>query len=111
MGCQDSAEVTITEPTALIATGSATPITCFGDADGSVSVAASEGTPGYTYAWSTVPSETTSDVSGLIPGSYSVTITDANGCTETVSTTVGDQLEVIAGICFQSTISGGIANG
>ena len=41
----------------------------------------------YTYLWSTL--ETTPSITGLTAGSYSVTITDSQGCTQTKSTLVG----------------------
>lgn len=52
---------------------------CHGTASGGVSVVASGGTPGFTYEWSN--GATTNNNSPIIAGSYSVTITDAVGCT------------------------------
>ncbi len=60
--------------------------TSCGDANGTLSVAASGGTGAYTYAWSN--GATTATVTGLAAGSYSVTVTDAKGCTATTSGTV-----------------------
>ncbi|MFC2014633.1 hypothetical protein ACFLUP_01425 [Chloroflexota bacterium] len=40
----------------------------------------------YEYLWSN--GDTTEDISGLMPGDYSVIVTDANGCTTTASATV-----------------------
>jgi hypothetical protein len=51
--------------------------------DGSLTVTASGGTPGYSYAWSNGGS--TASISNLAAGSYSLTVTDANGCTHTGS--------------------------
>ncbi|MDF1694812.1 MAG: Ig-like domain-containing protein [Saprospiraceae bacterium] len=58
-------------------------VTC---ADPSVQLTASPA--GLSYAWSGGGSNQTKDVT--VPGVYTVTVTDANGCTDTASTTVGD---------------------
>ena len=59
---------------------------CFGNANGTAIVVGSNGTLPYTYLWSN--SATTSSISGLASGTYSVTVTDGLGCTETASTTI-----------------------
>jgi hypothetical protein len=77
--------VTITEPTALVATSSSTdvgPVPCTGTAQ----VIVSGGTSPYTYLWNS--GQTTSSIFGLCPGTYTATVTDANGCNSTVSETV-----------------------
>ena len=63
-------------------------MTCNGDADGSISVTASGGTAGYTYLWDDASAQTTSTATGLAPGDYTVTVTDANGCTFTTTPAV-----------------------
>ncbi|MCB0530751.1 MAG: T9SS type A sorting domain-containing protein [Lewinellaceae bacterium] len=77
--CTATATVSITQPPVLAANTSAMPQMANGAADGSASANPSGGTPGYTYLWST--NETTASITGLLPGSYTVTVTDANGCT------------------------------
>lgn len=83
-GCTAETSIVVTEPTALTSTVSGSNyngygVSCFGSTDGSVTTATVGGTPGYTYSWSN--GAITSDISGLGAGSYSVVITDANGCT------------------------------
>ncbi|MEO5642282.1 MAG: PKD domain-containing protein [Bacteroidia bacterium] len=61
------------------ASGTVTNISCFASTDGSIDLTPTGNAP-FTYLWS--PSaQTTQDRSGLTAGSYSVTVTDVNGCT------------------------------
>jgi len=85
-GCTATATVTITQPSVLAANASGTPQMANGAADGTATAAPVGGTPGYTYAWSN--SGTTQTITDLLPGSYTVTITDANGCTAVSIATV-----------------------
>lgn len=89
-GCIDTAKVIITQPNAALSlnTSSVSNVNCFGDVTGSATVVAANGTPGYTYAWNTVPVQTTAAATGLAAGTYTCTVTDANGCTETINTTI-----------------------
>ncbi|MBL7779832.1 MAG: T9SS type A sorting domain-containing protein, partial [Saprospiraceae bacterium] len=80
-GCTAAAATTVTEPTALQLTTTTTAQTAVNLNDGTASVSASGGTPGYTYAW--VTGSTTAALSNLSPGTITVTVTDANGCTAT----------------------------
>jgi hypothetical protein len=59
---------------------------CTGVADGSIDLTVSGGVPGYTYAWSN--GATTQDLSGLLAGSYTVTVTDTGGCTAGLGVTI-----------------------
>jgi gliding motility-associated-like protein len=86
--CPGSTTVTITQPaSALNASASATAATC-GSNNGSATVSATGGTGSYTYSWSPGGAATAS-ISNLSSGSYTVTVTDANGCTTTASANVG----------------------
>ncbi len=79
-GCVASDTVTISEPTPLgVALDSIDNALCFGDANGAIAITTSGGTAPYSYAWSN--GDTTEDVSGLVAGSYTGTITDSRGCT------------------------------
>ncbi len=78
--------VTITQPAAITVSTSVTDESCDGANDGSIILTVSGGTPGYSYNWST--GAISQNISSLPDGTYSVTITDANGCTQTASATV-----------------------
>ncbi len=85
-GCQNTQTVSITQPSAITATAAATAANC-GQTDGSASVTASGGTGTLTYAWSN--GGTTSSITGLSAGNYTLTLTDGNGCTSTAQASVG----------------------
>lgn len=55
---------------------------------GSVVAIPAGGTGPYTYLWNTTPPATTQTISSVPPGNYTVTVTDANGCTLSASTTL-----------------------
>lgn len=88
-GCTDTQTFTPAEPAALTAGATSTNSNC-GQSDGSVTASAGGGTPGYTYSWDDPSSSTTTTVNNLIAGTYTVTVTDANGCVQTATTTVVD---------------------
>ncbi|HTF05919.1 MAG TPA: T9SS type A sorting domain-containing protein [Bacteroidia bacterium] len=80
--CQSTATVLITEPGVLTPSSQQTDVTCNGDCDGSATVTPSGGTQPYTYAWdSAAGNQTTATANNLCAGTYSVTVTDFNGCT------------------------------
>jgi hypothetical protein len=85
--CQTTRSFTINQPTALTAGISKTDVSCNSGSNGTATVSASGGTPGYTYSWS--PSGgTNATATGLASGTYTCTITDANSCQITRSVTV-----------------------
>jgi len=59
-------------------------VTCAGDADGSADVIISTGNGPYTYQWNPAVS-TGPQAAGLAAGSYSLTITDVAGCSQSFS--------------------------
>ena len=80
-GCSDTASAIVLQPVSMIAAHDSTPASCIGNNDGIASVIASNGTAPYSYLWSN--GATNATASGLIAGTYMVTITDANSCTKT----------------------------
>jgi hypothetical protein len=77
----------VTQPSAVVVASSLGNVSCYGGSNGFVSVTVSGGTPGYSYSWSPTGGVTRS-ISGLLPGTYSVVVTDANACTALRSFTV-----------------------
>jgi gliding motility-associated-like protein len=84
-GCADAVAIEITSPNPWIVDFYITPATCLDG--GIVNVVSRGATAPYTYSWS--GGQTGSTVTGLIPGIYEVTITDANGCSVEKQINVG----------------------
>ncbi len=95
-GCTTTTTRTITAPAPIVITPSSTPTTCFGTATGSVSATATGGTGAITFSWSGGLGSGAS-IGSVLAGSYTVTATDANGCTATASVTVANGPNVVAG--------------
>ncbi|MBT7141792.1 MAG: hypothetical protein HN894_00535, partial [Bacteroidetes bacterium] len=81
-GCQLSNSMIISQPTALNAVVVGTFTICYGTNEGTaITIPSNGGTPPYSYLWST--GQTNGILMGLSAGSYLLTLTDANGCTDT----------------------------
>ncbi|MFZ6011687.1 MAG: SprB repeat-containing protein, partial [Bacteroidota bacterium] len=88
-GCTNTISVTVSSPSAVggsIAVSN--PISCFGGNNGALNLTPSGGTGPYTFVWSN--SATTEDLSGLVAGTYAVTIKDNNNCTGSASIVLGE---------------------
>ena len=79
--CKATFNTSISQPTAVVAATSVVTAPTCGNFDGKATVSASGGTGAYTYLWdANTGGKTTQSVTGLPAGSYSVQVTDANGC-------------------------------
>jgi hypothetical protein len=84
---------------------SSTPVTCMYSANGSMTASATGGTGPYTYTWSN--SQTGATATSLLPGTYYVYVTDANGCHDHNHGNVGNSMSSNACYC---TITGTVYN-
>ena len=86
-GCSDTGSVLLTQPSALaVAAPSLQQVSCFGLSNGQASVSVSGATPPYSYLWNT--GSTSNTISNLIAGNYSLVVTDAQGCVDSISTQI-----------------------
>jgi hypothetical protein len=93
-GCTGSVSVTVGEPAAVVASATAIDALCNGGV-GEVNASAVGGTGSYTFSGVGL-TFSGSVASGVSAGTYVVVATDANGCTGSVSVTVGEPAAVVA---------------
>ena len=106
----DYGSVTLTQPAVLKATVTSTNVTCNGN-DGTATANATGGTPSYSYLWNDPSSQTVQTATGLSPGDYTVTVTDANGCTTTSSVTISQPNALSATVSSTNVTCSGASNG
>ena len=117
-GCITSDTISINTSSLDLTITSVVPETCFGDCDGSATVAATGGTPTYTFQWdANAANQLTAQALNLCVGSYTVTVTDAANCSNSISTNITgpDVLTVTAAVnvplsCFGNCDGAAIAN-
>ena len=85
--------IAISEPLSISLTFSIDEITNLGGSDGGVNLTVTGGFFPYTYLWSN--GETTQNLVNISAGTYSVTVSDYNSCTEVGSVVVADGLNVL----------------
>ncbi|GAB4279415.1 MAG: hypothetical protein Kow0068_03390 [Marinilabiliales bacterium] len=93
--CNDvySYDITVFEhPTVNV---TVTDVTCNGACDGTATAVVNGGTPNYTYIWDDTASQTTSTANNLCAGNINVTVTDANGCTNTSGSSITENSAII----------------
>jgi gliding motility-associated-like protein len=89
-GCVTSDSILVDSPGLISPNAVISNISCFGLSDGAINVSTTGGVQPYAFQWNTgAPSE---DLSGLLPGTYTLVITDANNCVVTNSFTVTQPL-------------------
>lgn len=94
-GCQAQASQIVGEPGGPLAANEVViDVLCFGAATGSIDPVISGGTPIYNYLWST--GATSATLNALIAGTYDLTVTDQNGCTDSWSWVVKEPLAPLA---------------
>ncbi len=83
VGCPEFDSIFVPQPDSIQLNPTITPVTCFGAADGSIRVDVTGGTPPYSYSWSN--GGQSFQQTGFSVGTYSVTVTDDNGCSQSIN--------------------------
>ncbi len=94
-GCFATAIANVGEQSSITYTLAATPVSCFDLSDGSVSANVSAGNGPFTYAWSTTPIQGNASLSNLPSGNYTITITDALGCSVVDNININSPSQVV----------------
>jgi len=118
--CSTSASRMVTVYPSLNLSFTSTDAACATAANGTITLTVNGGTPGFNYNWSN--NATTKDLTGIPPGTYNVTVDDANGCSATGSQSIGAgqpaalSFSITDAKCFGTsdgaidmTVTGGIA--
>jgi len=96
-GCSQVKTEIVTEPALLTSFATPEAVHCFGDNTGALHLDAAGGTPQYTIAW-TGPNGYSGNgfnIANLFAGQYLATITDSQGCTSTLTTSVNQPTELL----------------
>jgi len=84
--CTKTFTDTVPAATPMTITATHTDVSCFGGTDGGVDLSIASSRNPFTYLWST--GDISQNLSNRPAGSYSVTVTDADGCTFTAKDTI-----------------------
>lgn len=112
-GCSAIDSVYLTEPTPITLTMDSTNATCLSaNNDGEAIVTATGGTGSYSYLWDDGASTTSATLMNMTPGqTYTVTVTDGNGCTANRSVTLNTLTQLISGLTSQDVSCAGAGDG
>ena len=110
-GCTKTDNVTLTDPQSLVVPApTVTGISCANEANGIIQIIPAGGTQPYSYSWSP-GGYTTATVDSLGPLTYDITVTDANGCSVSVSQTLTAPPIITDSLIADSTSCPGSSDG
>jgi gliding motility-associated-like protein len=110
-GCTEVGTTTVSQPNELSASTNSTPANCNGGSNGTVTISPTGGTLPYAYAWSDPLGQVTATAANLPVGNYTVTLSDANGCSLTRSVEVTEPSAIQVASSVQNVRCFGEANG
>lgn len=91
--CTLEQQFTITSPTKILIGHSSTMVNCYGGNEGEIDITVIGGSPPFSYSWDT--GDTTEDISNLIAGVYTISVTDTNNCIYEYSDTITEPDSII----------------
>ncbi len=103
-GATASTSITLTQPLPISIEAITENVSCNGQATGSIQIFPSGGTPPYNYAWDN--SRTQANIQNLTAGTYTVTVTDLNGCTASSNFTLTQPTPIALAFTTQSAVNG-----
>ncbi|HRO05689.1 MAG TPA: gliding motility-associated C-terminal domain-containing protein [Ferruginibacter sp.] len=95
----------------ITGSGDGTNTTCPGVNDGTVSVTSATGTAPYTYSLNGGTPQASNTFTGLAPDTYTITFTDANGCSGSVDVIIGTGSGISSTVDVVNTSCPGVNNG
>ncbi|MEN2490248.1 choice-of-anchor L domain-containing protein, partial [Flavobacterium sp. B11] len=106
-GCSDIKPVVVSQTNIVITETAAShlDVKCKGSATGSATVTASGGTANYTYSWNTSPVQTNATATNLSAGTYTVTVTDSKGCSNTKQISITEPTTSLAASTTQVNLT------
>ncbi len=108
-GCEVEEVITIEEPELLDGFIAPTLVSCFEGDDGTATVFPTGGVEPYFFNWSNGSSNPTA--TSLVAGSYSVTVTDNNGCITEIEDVIGEPTEMVLSVQSNDINCNGENNG
>ena len=86
--CSTPITFEITDTVAPVATIDPASDLCFGGTGATIIVAVANGVAPFTYSLDGASPQNSNTFAGMVPGDYTITVTDAYGCTDTVTQTI-----------------------
>ena len=114
-GCSDTTAVTVIVNPIPVLTMSGTNLSCFGVCNGEAFATVAGNSPTYIYTWSSGVIDTTANLTdsivSLCAGSYTVTVTDTNGCAAIDSIVITEPAQINANVVSTATTCADLCNG
>jgi len=103
-GCVGGATVPLIEPNAVqLTVDNVSDASCFGLSDGSIQVSVTGGSAPFTFTYNGTSNGTSTNITNLTAGEYTIIVTDGQGCTNQVVTNVGEPVLLPATLVYPTS--------